>query len=230
MTRTVAPRFLLRSASVLFHSTTGSNAAFFHISVVNTRRRCLHASLSRLGVADSLRDAYDTARGRADEKREKLMFEKQMELLCDRSRVFDGNRFLDLLAGMKDASGMGGLKEHLPWVANNPALGEIKDQQAIVCAMSPDERQRLAHLGISAKKRISRTTGLSLDAIDAVTTQIVTLQGIQKWLLKRQDADEALPASSAELQVMVSAPGSGMSRKSPRRAAGWQRPGVKGRR
>lgn len=191
--------------------------------------RALHASAPRAGIKDTLSGIYASARGGADEKRETAMFDVQMGLLRDRSRTFDGNRFLDLLAAMKDAAGMGGVKEHLPWVANNPALGEIKDQQAIVHAMTPAERARVAGMGIAAKKRVARSTGQSLDAIDAVTQQVVTLERIQKWLAAREDSGGVMPVTSGELRDMVGAPGSGMSKKPPKASkAGRMRPGVKG--
>jgi hypothetical protein len=193
--------------------------------------RPLHATRTAPGLASSLRSALDTARGGADEKREKLVFETQMALLSDASRAFDGNRFLDLLSAMKDASGMGGLREHLPWVQNNPALGELKDQQAIIHAMSPDERRRLDEIGIAAKKRVARTTGQSLDSIEAVISQIGTMRSIQRWLVRRQEAGQQPPGTSRELQAMLSAPDSCMSRKPSRAAsASRPRPGVNQRR
>jgi signal recognition particle GTPase len=177
------------------------------------------------------RSALETARGGTDEKRERLVFEKQMELLSDRARVFDGDVFLELLAGMKDASGMSGVREHLPWVQNNPALGEIKDQQAVVHAMAPAERRRVTEIGIAAKKRVARATGQSLDAIEAVISQIGTMRRIQQWLARREDVGKPAPGSSQALQAMLAAPDSGMSRKPDRGAkAGRPRPGVKQRR
>lgn len=191
--------------------------------------RAFHFSAPRAGIKDTLSGIYASARGGADQKREAAMFDVQMGLLRDRARVFDGNRFLDLLAAMKDAAGMGGVKEHLPWVANNPALGEIKDQQAIVHAMTPAERARVGSIGIAAKKRVARSTGQSLDAIDAVAQQVVTMGRIQKWLAAREDAGEVMPVTSGELRDMVAAPGSGMSKKPPKASkAGRMRPGVKG--
>lgn len=177
------------------------------------------------GLGDSLRAAYDSAKGGADEKREKLVFEVQMKLLSDSKRAFDANVFLDFLAGMKEASGMSGFREHLPWVQNNPALGELKDQQEIVYAMTPEERQRLRSLGIGAVKRISRTTGKSLDAVEAVLQQIETMRDVQAWVLARQQAGLRMPTSSQELQSMVMAPSSGLSRK-PHKGSPRARPGV----
>lgn len=193
--------------------------------------RKVHGGSPAYAIADTFRSAMETARSGTDEKREQAVFDKQMELLCDRGRVFDGDRFLDLLVGMKDASGMGGLKEHLPWVQNNPALGEIKDQQAVIHAMAPAERRHVVEIGIAAKKRISRATGQSLDAIEAVISQIGTMRRIQQWLARRADAGTSPPSSSKQLQVMLSAPDSGMSRKQDRGAAvGRERPGVNQRR
>lgn len=187
--------------------------------------RDFHASRVSSGVVDSLRSAYDSARGGADEKREGLVFEAQMKLLSDSERVFDANRFLDLVSGMKEASGMSGFREHMPWVQNNPALGELKDQQEIVYAMTPEERQRLTGLGIGSVKRIARTTGQSLDAVEAVLQQIETMRNIQTWLLARQKAELPVPSDSQELQAMLTAPNSGMSRRTPK-GSPRARPGV----
>jgi signal recognition particle GTPase len=130
---------------------------------------------------------------------------------------------------MKDASGMGGFKENLPWVQNNPALAEMKDQQAIVYAMSPAERRQVATIGIAAKKRIVKSTGKSLDAVDAVVSQIMSLRNVQKWVLRRKQDGLGLPKTAHEMQVMISLPDSGMSRRAPPRGSNKRgpRPGVR---
>jgi Signal peptide binding domain len=191
--------------------------------------RGLHGGRPAAGLADSLRGAYESARGGADAKREARVFSVQLGLLSDPDRVFDGDRFLDLLAGMKDAAGMSGFKENLPWVQNNPALSEIKDQQAIIYAMAPAERRDVARIGIGAKKRIAKATGQSLNAVEAVLSQISSMRNVQRWLIKRKKDGLELPSSPQVMQVMLGQPDSGMSRKASPRGPNPRgpRPGVR---
>lgn len=197
---------------------------------VAVQRAFLHSTRPVAGIADTIRNTYDAVRGGAQDKQEQLVFEKQMEMLQDAARPFDGNRFLDYLSQMKHMSGLGGFREHLPWTQNNPALGELKDQMAIVQAMSPAERSAVHTLTIGARKRIARSTGQDLDSVESIISQIGVLRDIQRWLLRRQREGLPLPQSSNELRNMLSTPGSGISRR-PQRQSGRNavRPGVKHR-
>jgi hypothetical protein len=181
--------------------------------------RNFQSTSPRKGIVDSLRSTYENVRGNADEKRERRMFDVQLNFLCNRDRQFDGNSFLDFLAAMKEAAGIGGMKENLPWVQNNPMLAEVKDQQAVIHAMSPAERSNPMAMGIAAKKRLARSTGQSLDNVDGVVNQISTMRNIQKWLIRRADDGLPMPTNAQELQLMLTAPGAGVSRKSPRDAS-----------
>ncbi len=180
--------------------------------------RCIHSSRPSNGVTDSLRNAYGAAFSGAEEKREQNIFEVQMKFLSDKERAIDGDIFLEILLDMKAASGMGGLKENLPWVRSNPALQEFKDQELILCSMTPAERRNISLVRIAAKKRIASTSNLPLKSVEAVLDQIDMMSSIQKWMLKRIEAALPLPQNSKELQNMLSAPGSGMRKKaSPNR-------------
>jgi Signal peptide binding domain len=206
------PRFPLPARSILLHAQNVLFAADKYPRLV----RSLQSSGPRsMGILDTLRSSYKNARGNADEKREKLIFDVQMGFLTNRSSPIDGNSFLDLLASMKEAAGIGGFKENLPWVQNNPMLSELKEQQAVIHAMSPAERGAPTTLGIAAKKRVARSTGQSLGSIDSLLTQISTMRNIQKWLIRRTDDGLPLPTNSRELQAMLTAPGSGISRRAP---------------
>jgi signal recognition particle subunit SRP54 len=177
---------------------------------------------------DSLRSTYENVRSNADEKRERRIFDVQLGFLSNRDRPIDGNCFLDFLASMKEAAGVSGIKENLPWVQNNPMLAELKDQQAVIHAMTPAERSNPMAIGVAAKKRVARSTGQLLDNVDAVLTQIATMRNIQKWIIRRADDGLPLPTNAQELQSMLTAPGSGVSRKSSRGASRrGQRPGMR---
>lgn len=84
----------------------------------------------------------------------------------------------------KGESGVDSLKEHLLYAQSNPWLGEIKNQQAVIHAMTLVRRRHVEKVGIAAKKHISRVKGQSLDAIE-VFLQIGTMGGIQKRFARR---------------------------------------------
>lgn len=184
-----------------------------------------HTTPAVLGVMNSMKSAYDTALSNTETKREAKVFAAQMKFLCDERRI-DGDVFLELMGTLREASGMGGLKEHLPWVQNNPAMGEFKRQEAIVRALTPAERRDAFSVGISAKKRVAASTGEQLHTVESVLSQIRTLIGIQKWMRKRISDGLPVPESNAEMQSMMMGPGSGLSRRAPKGRR--MSPGVKG--
>lgn len=172
-----------------------------------------------------MRSAYDTALQSSETKRESKLFKAQMKYLTDERRV-DADVFLQLIQDMKDASGVGGIKEHLPWVQNNPALGEFKQQEEVLRAFTPAERTNVFAVGIGGLKRVARQTGTEIHAVESLLGQIKSLAAIQKWMRNRVKEGLKLPESTQEMQDMLMKPGSGM----PRKAAKGQRvnPGIKG--
>lgn len=175
----------------------------------------MHASAPSNGVRDSLRNAYGAAFEGAEEKREQKIFAVQMSYLSNKEKPVDGNVFLELLADMKVASGMGGVKENLPWVQNNPALQEFKDQELIICSLTPAERRNLSLVRIAAKKRVAASSNLPLASVETLLSQIENMSHIQKWMVKRIEAGEVLPKNSTEMQNMLTAPGGGIRRRGP---------------
>lgn len=174
---------------------------------------------------DNMRSAYETAISGSEEKREAAVFKAQMGYLTAPRRI-NGNVFLELLGSLREASGLGGVKEHLPWVSNNPALAEFKNQEAMIRAFTPDERKNTFRIGISALKRVAAATDQDIYAVEAVLSQIATLTSIQKWLHKRAADGLPLPKNSADMQQMIMKPGSGLSRRAPKGKR--MNPGVKG--
>lgn len=174
---------------------------------------------------DNMRSALDTAMQGSESKREGKVFAAQMKYLKAERRV-DGDVFLELIEDMKAASGLGGMKEHLPWVQSNPALGEFKRQEEVLRAMTPAERANVFALGIGALKRVAKQTNMELHAVESLLGQVRSLAGIQKWMRNRIKEGDKLPESAQEMQNMLLKPGSGISKRSPRGRR--QNPGVKG--
>lgn len=174
---------------------------------------------------DTVRSAYDTAVQGSEEKREGKVFQAQMKFL-EAERRIDMDIFLELLQEMKAASGMGGVKEHLPWVRNNPAMGEFKKQEEVLRAFTPAERANVFQIGIGGLKRVARAAETDLHAVEGVLGQVKSMISIQKWIKKRKAEGLKLPESSHELQDMLLRPGSGMSRKAGRSQK--VNPGIKG--
>lgn len=175
--------------------------------------RDLHSSIPLYGIKDSMRNAYDSAFRGAEDKREQKVFDAQMKFLGDESRPVDGDVYLDVLHEMRRAGGMGGVKEHLPWVQNNPALQEFKDREQMLCSMTPAERRDPGSIGISGKKRIARTSGHPLEQIETLIEQVESMRGIQEWMIARKRNGSSIPENSSELRDMLSIPGSGLKRK-----------------
>lgn len=140
-----------------------------------------------------------------------------MSYLSNKDKPLDGNAFLELLAEMKVASGMGGVKENLPWVQNNPALQEFKDQELIVCSLTPAERKDLSMVRIAAKKRIAASSNLPFASVESLLSQIENMAHIQKWMVKRIDDGKVLPKNAAEMQNMLTAPGEGIRKRNANR-------------
>lgn len=172
-----------------------------------------------------MRSAYDTALQGSQSKRETKVFAAQMKYLTADRRM-DGDVFLELVQDMKAASGLGGVKEHLPWVQNNPAMGEFKKQEEVLRALTPAERTNIYAIGIGAVKRIARQTDMELHAVESLLGQVKSLVGIQKWMKNRMKEGLKLPESTQEMQDMLMKPGSGISRKAGRGQK--VNPGIKG--
>lgn len=157
---------------------------------------------------DTFRSAYGDARKSSDKKREHAIFKAQMVHLTD-PEPFNGEKFLNLVEEMKSASGLSGMKEHLPWVSNNPALSEFKQQQDILHALTPAERANTFSIRIAAKKRVARAVGVDLLQVEALLAQVANLVTVQKFLKGWVAKGGQLPQSSDELQRLVMQEGSG---------------------
>lgn len=207
-------------------SWVSSSPRYGHVQFVECiPQRNFRSTLPSLGVMENMRSAYDTAMQGSESKREAKVFAAQMKYLTADRRV-DGDVFLELVEDMKVASGLGGMKEHLPWVQNNPALGEFKRQEEILRALTPAERVNVFALGIGALKRVAKQTGMELHAVESLLGQIKSLAAIQKWMRNRIKGGDKLPESAQEMQNMLMKPESGISKKSPRGLR--QNPGIKG--
>ena len=186
--------------------------------------RHIHGSRATWGVMDSLRSSYRAAFGGAEEKREQAVYDAQQEFLLDRNRKMNADGYLELLAIMKSASGMSGVKEHLPWVQNNPGLQDFKDREAVLCALTPAERRDLSLVRISAKKRVAASTGKDIEFVDSLLEQVDTMKMVRQWLIKREDEGLPLPKNSNEMRSMLSMPGAGLKRR--RKGRGFPNPGL----
>lgn len=207
----------------------------FHRSLYQTPRptaqRYLHATPTVFGLRDSLKSAYNSAVESVESKQERQIFELQMSFLSDEHTPIDGNVFLNYLDRVKTVSGMKGIRQNLPWTQNNLALKDIQDQEAILNAMAPEERRKLGQIPISSKKRIARSTGQTLDAVENIITQIMNMQIIQEILKYRAKHGLLPPETSKELQAVASNPPPRATRKIPRQNFTPKiRPGVKPKR
>lgn len=185
--------------------------------------RGFHSSNSVYGIGERLTGAF--TRG-AEEKQEQAVFDAQLKFLLDRSKPMNGDNYRDFLAAMQVASGMGGMKQHLPWVANNPGMQDFKDRDAILCAMTPAERSDLRLVKIGSKKRISKATGQSIESVEAMIDQIDVMASVGQWLQKLEDDGAPLPKTTSEMRTMLAAPGSGLKRKRKQYRGGMQNPGL----
>lgn len=140
------------------------------------------------------------------------MFDAQMKYLTDDSKRINGDIYMQLMGEMQSISGMSGMKQHLPWVQNNPALEEFKSQEKILNAMTPAERRDVFSVAIGAKKRIAADAQVSLDAVESILSHVSLLVRIQKWLVGRKKGGLPMPKTSVEMQNMMMNPESGMKR------------------
>lgn len=158
------------------------------------------------GIMDNVKSAYGEAQASAEEKRSKKMFQIQLGYLRG-NEMMTPNVFLSALQEMKHAAGLSGVKEHLPWVQNNPALGEFKQQESILAAMTPSEKNDAFSIKISDKKRIARATDAPMEAVEALVAQITQMRRIQKWMWKRESQGLPMPKTADELERMIVASG-----------------------
>lgn len=189
-------------------STFQLGARSFRILCTTTQacHRSIHSSAIANGIIDNMKSAYGEAQTSAEEKRSKKMFQIQMGYLRGKE-MMTPNVFLSALQKMKQAAGLSGVKEHLPWVQNNPALGEFKQQESIIAAMTPSEKKDAFSITISDKKRIMRAADAPMEAVEALVTQITQMRRIQKWMWKREKEGLPIPRSADELERMIVASG-----------------------
>ncbi|CAN8063963.1 unnamed protein product [Agarophyton chilense] len=203
----------LRSAAISFRSIY-ANACL--------DRHAFHTTAITNGIVDNVKSAYDEARGATEEKRTQKIFETQLSYLRGKELITP-QVFKSLLQEMKVAAGMSGIREHLPWVQNNPALGEFKEQESIISAMTLHERKDAFSIKISDKKRLARETKAPMESVEALVSQITQMRRIQKWMWKREEANLPIPTSPIELERMISATG---GIKQGKKHNDWPNPGV----
>ena len=182
----------------------------------------IHTTPYRGGVMDTLHNAYDNAFSGNEAKREAAVFETQMKYLRS-DKPIEGETFVSLLLDMRAASGLAGVKEHLPWVQNNPAMEQFKQQEKIAKTLA--DNGTITDAGIGAKKRAAAAAGVDLYEVDSVVSQAFQLQALQKWIRDRETDGLPIPKNSQELQRMISAPNSGI--KGMRRPRRMPSPGVR---
>ncbi|KAI0567161.1 hypothetical protein FGB62_4g30 [Gracilaria domingensis] len=170
----------------------------------------------------NVKSTYDEARGATEEKQAQKVFETQISYLRSKD-MMTPQIFHSLLQDMKAAAGLSGLREHLPWVQNNPALGEFKEQEKIISAMTPSEKKDAFSIKVSDKKRLARETDAGLESVEALVTQITQMRRIQKWLWKRENDNLPIPANPAQLERMISTTGGIKGGKEHKK---WPNPGV----
>lgn len=206
------------------NTNTNDTAITIPISTSASRARHMHSTAAAWGIGERMTGAFK--RG-TEEKQEQVVFDAQLTFLLDRARIpMNGDVYMDFLSAMQSASGMGGIKQHLPWVSNNPGMQDFKDRDAILRAMTPAERRNLTLVKIAAKKRIAYSTGQSIEQVEAVIDQIDAMGGVQLWLHKLEDEGLPLPKSTDEMRTMLAAPGSGLKRKLRKQRGGMPNPGL----
>lgn len=186
----------------------------------------LHTTVARGGVIGTVRSTISQAVKGSEEKREGKAFEAQMKYLTDQKRMVDANVYMETIGDLKKAVGLSGFREHLPWVQNNPLLEDMKQEEAILGSLSEYDSRNPAFVSIRVKKEIARATKADLSQVESLLGRVCMMYDIQKWMLKRMKADMPLPATSAQLQAMLSTPGSGLKRSFTFRKK-WPSPGVK---
>lgn len=188
----------------------------------------LHSTVPQnLGVLDRVRATIDSASQNTDKQREQRAFDAQMKYLCDEQRPIDANVYIETIGDLKRAAGLSGFREHLPWVQNNPVLQDMNQEDAILRTLPANDRSNPAFVSIAVKKRVARSAGVELVQVDALLDRICLMYDIQKWVIRRKRANLYVPTTSAELQSMISAPGSGLRRSFTFKRKLWPNPGVK---
>lgn len=205
----------------------GMELGMRHGRNVATVMRALHSTSMRSGVMDGIRGAMDTAMQQNESNKEVAAFAAQMRFLMD-PKPIDAGVFLETLKELKDAAGLSGFREHLPWISNNPMLEDIKTEERIIGALTPEERRRPDNIAISSKKRVARDLNIELDQVDMFLRKVVMMRCSQRWIHKLMKEGKALPNSSAEMQSMMAVPGAGVPK--PRSyQKGMMNPGLKER-
>lgn len=188
--------------------------------------RELHSTKLRKGVFDSVRSKLDQVKKTTEDSKEQKAFDAQMKYLCNESRPIDGNVYLETLKDLRQATGLSGFREHLPWVRNNPVLEDLNREELILKSLTDHDRRFPASVSIASKKRLARAVQSDLTEVEGLLERVAVMRCVQKWMLKQKAEDKPLPSSSSELQIMVSAPGSGMKRPRSHQKS-FPNPGVK---
>lgn len=198
-------RHAARTLSKLYFAPSSSHAK---VQLASTLPRMGFSTETKSGVMGSLRSAYDTAVTSREEQSKDKIFAIQMKFLASKTPVTP-QIFLQLLEEVKVQAGFGGMKKHLPWVANNEAVKDFEQQESIIKALTPAERTSSRSQRISTKKRIARAADCDLGTVESVLSQISSMYLIQKRVLGRIDRGEQVPKSSEELKLMMASSGSG---------------------
>lgn len=197
--------------------------------IAQRHSRGLHSSKPQQGAFDSMRSRLDQAKKMTEDSKEQKAFEAQMKYLCDESRPIDANTYIETLKDLKEAIGVSGVRQHLPWVRNNPILEDMNREEVILKTLSDHDRRFPGSVTIASKKRLARAVQSNLTEVEGLLERVVVMRDVQKWMLKRKAGGEYLPTSSEELQIMVGAPGSGMKRSRSFQKS-FPNPGVKPKR
>lgn len=172
--------------------------------------RRLHATRARsAGVMDSLRSVYGNARDGYQKSKEAEVFRAQMDFLstCERFGVAE---FLAMTAKLREASGLSGMREKLPWVKNDPVYKDMQEQEHIASAMSPAQRASPPHaLRGEDKRSIAEAAGKSVSDVNTLLGRVQRTSEMHEWVRRRLEQGLPLPQSQEQLELMLLDPHSG---------------------
>ena len=163
------------------------------------------------GFFSGIRDKISGKMESRQEKLEKDNFDLYLKELLKIKKPFSMTKQKKLLNGMLTESGLDGesWKSYIPGVEKQEGVKMIRQQIAVIEALSDLEVSDPTKIDDDAKLRIAADSGQSLTSVNEFIQRYYQTKMMHKWLKRRNEEGKELPKTQTELQNLFQHPTEG---------------------
>jgi len=156
------------------------------------------------GFVRRLRGGVAHARANRDQEKGEAVFRAQVKSLLAIEGRFDLNHFHEQIdEALREHMGVGPIKEQMPWVKNNPAYLEMKEDIDVLQALTQAERDDPQLIGPEQRQRVVADLEVEPTTVARVLKNFENSRSLHGWLHRRRSAGQPSPESPVEAQRFI---------------------------